>query len=98
MNTRQFGKKIGKHTQDWGLNPKNATDRKMMARIIDDIIINYDEIRSGEWLSQPGFTDFYIKGRDVVVVNNGNFVTILKDGIDNARVRNSERGNKNADI
>jgi len=38
MNTRQFGKKIGKHAHEWGLNPSVAEDRVVMSRIISDII------------------------------------------------------------
>lgn len=40
---------------------------------------------------QPGETDFYIKGNDVVVANNGEFVTILKGGIKNARIKNARK-------
>lgn len=35
----------------------------------------------------PGLAKFFIKGNDVVVTDmNGNFVTILKDGVKNPRV------------
>jgi hypothetical protein len=86
---KQFGKKIGKHTKEYGLDPGKETDRNKMSRIIDDIINNVDEKVSGEWRGQPGLSDFYIKGEDVVVVNNNKFVTILKGGIENARVKNA---------
>ena len=86
---RQLGKKIGKHAEDYGLNPADKSDRQRMVQKIDDIINNADEILHGEWRSQPGLSDFYIKGEDVVVVNNGRFVTILKGGVKNERIKNA---------
>lgn len=86
---RQLGKKIGKHAQDFGLDPSNEADRARMVQLIDGIILNADEVAHGEWRSQPGTSDFYIKGKDVVVVNSGRFVTILKGGVDNARIKNA---------
>ena len=38
ITDKQFGKKIGKHTKEYNLNPKNEEDRKEMGRIINDII------------------------------------------------------------
>lgn len=101
----QFGKKIGKHTKEYGLDPKKLSDRNKMSMIIDDIIINHDEIIvDGKWRGQgpvvngrriDGSVDFYIKGEDVVVVNKENkFVTILKEGVQNARVREARERNK----
>jgi hypothetical protein len=88
---KQFGKKIGKHAQDYGLNPGLESDREKMKRIIADIVDHRDEIRSGDWRGQMGISDFYIKGEDVVVVNNGQFVTILKGGVSNARIKNARK-------
>ena len=57
-----------------------------------DEIINYpDEITHGDWRSQEGICDFYIKDDDVVIVNDGEFVSILKGGVNNARIKNSRR-------
>lgn len=87
---KQFGKKVGKHAMDYGLDPGKETDRQKMREIINDILNSPDEIRIGEWRSQPGKSEFYIKGNDVVVVNNGRFVTILKNGaINNERIKNA---------
>ena len=91
MTDKQFGKKIGKHAQDYGLNPGLESDRGRMKKIISETVNYPDEIRSGEWRGQPGTSDFYIKGSDVVVMNNGIFVTILKGGISNARVKNARK-------
>lgn len=90
-SNRQLGKKIGKHAKDYGLNPGNESDRERMIQKIDDIINNADEILHGEWRSQPGLSDFYVKGEDVVVVNNGRFVTILKGGVENERIKNARK-------
>lgn len=89
---KQFGKKIGKHTKEYGLDPSKQEDREKMNQIIDDILNNRDEIRTGQWRSQEGDVDFYIKGNDVVVVNRRReFVTILKEGISNERVKNARK-------
>lgn len=87
---KQFGKKIGKHAKDYGLDPSKETDREKMHEIINDIVDNYDEIRSGTWRGQENEVDFYIKGEDVVVRSKEKeFITILKGGVNNARVKNA---------
>ncbi|RGX53780.1 hypothetical protein DWV16_16265 [Anaerotruncus sp. AF02-27] len=89
---KQFGKKIGKHAADFGLDPANAMDRQKISRIIDDIIIGHTEKVSGSWRGQQGDVDFYIKAKDVVVARKtGEFITILKGGVDNARVKDARR-------
>ena len=92
VSDKQFGKKIGKHTKEYGLNPKSSKDRQIMRHTILDIVENASEVRSGEWRGQAGEILFYIKGKDVVVAKeSGEFVTILKGGIDNARVKNARK-------
>lgn len=89
---KQFGKKIGKHAMDYGLDPGNHKDREKMRVIIDDICLNADEVAKGEWRGQSEPVKFYIKGEDVVVTNeNDVFITILKGGASNARVKNARR-------
>lgn len=44
--------------------------------IIDDILENHDEIVTGTWRGQPSACDFYIKGEDVVVRNEGESLKI----------------------
>ena len=68
-----------------------------MSNHIKDIFENADEVpRKGTWRSlgeqlpngnyADGDAFFYRKGNDVVVTDiNGNFVTILKDGVTNKR-------------
>lgn len=91
ITDKQIGKKVGKHASDWGLNAGSADDRAKMTDIIRSIIEDADEIRRGAWRLQPGDSDFYIKGEDVVVVNNKKFVTILKGGISSARIKNARK-------
>ena len=92
VSDKQFGKKIGKHTKEYGLNPRSTKDRQIMRHTILDIVENASEVRSGEWRGQAGEILFYIKGQDVVVAKEGGeFVTILKGGIDNVRVKNARK-------
>ena len=85
----QFGKKIGKHGSEWGLDPSSSLDRSEFYSIIKNVLDSYDEIRSGFWRGQGENCLFYIKDEDVVITKDNNFVTILKDGINNARVKNA---------
>ena len=89
ISDKQFGKKVGKHTKEYGLNPQSSVDRQRMRHFILDIVENADEVREGNWRSQEGLCQFYIKGPDVVVTRGKEFVTILKGGVENARVKNA---------
>ncbi len=90
---KQLGKKIGKHASDYGLDPAKPEDRAKMQTIIDTICETPDEIVYGTWCGQPGGVKFFIKGNDVVVTTKDDvFVTILKGGINNARVKDARRG------
>ena len=92
FNEHRTGKKVGKHAKDFGLNPSNTNDREIFNSIVKDIFKGYDEIRMGPWRGQQGEVLFYIKGSDVVLTDiNGVFITILKGGIDNARVKNARK-------
>lgn len=93
LSDRQFGHKIGKHTKEYGLDPSKPEDRDKMLSIITDIVENNDEVVKGNWRDQAGVSSFYIKGEDVVVVNAANeFVTILKEGVNNnARVKEARK-------
>lgn len=88
--TKQLGKKIGKHAVDYDLDPSNADHRAKMMEIIDDIKANHEITRIGPWSGQKDEVIFYIKGQDVVIEKqSGEFVTILKGGVNNARVKNA---------
>ena len=89
---KQFGKKVGKHAMDYGLDPSDPKSRKQMQTIIDSIYKNADTIAHGDWRGQTEPVKFYIKGDDVVVTTEDDvFITILKGGISNARVKNARR-------
>ena len=61
-----------------------------MAEIIDDIISHSDTVKTGYWRGQSYDVVFYIKGDDVVITQiTGEFVTIMKDGVNNERVKNA---------
>ncbi len=93
ITDKQFGKKIGKHTKEYNLNPKNEEDRKEMGRIINDIIDNADEVVEGKWKGQEGPILFYRKGEDLVLIrkNDDNFVSIFKGGANNGWFKNLGR-------
>ena len=102
VDSAQFGKKVGKHAQDFGLNPALQSSRDFVRNHIDDIYTNADEIRTGMWRGlgdvmengnrADGMANFFRKGNDVVVTDTaGNFVTILKDGAtQNTRFKGAE--------
>ena len=100
IDNAQFGRKVGRHAQDFGLNPANPASREIMRGKITEIHRAPDAIRQGSWRGLgerlpngshgPGPARFYIRGNDVVVTDlNGNFITILKDGVTNSRVINA---------
>lgn len=92
VSSKQFGAKIGKHAKDYGLNPGNSEDRANMLKIIRGIVDDADERFYGEWRDQEYPVLFHVKGEDVVIENNnGEFVTIMKGGITNARVKNARK-------
>ena len=49
IDDQQFGKKVGKHAEDFGLNPKNPQDRNWVRGHIENIHKNYEELRIGQW-------------------------------------------------
>ena len=94
IDDNQFGRKVGKHAEDYGLNAKDSNSRQWVRSHIEDIVGNPSEVREGTWrglgdkLSNgnraDGLARFYRQGNDVVVTDMGsNFVTILKDGATN---------------
>lgn len=95
VTRKQFGKKSGKHMKDYGLNPKDKRDRVVFERKIKEIVNKADEIIEGiDWLGQGRPLRGYIKEEDVVLQNSrGFFVTILKGGVHNKRVKKA-RGEK----
>lgn len=91
LSDKQFGKKVGRHAKDFGLSPEKAEDREKLRNIIADIINNKDDYAIGNWRGQSGQVEFFIKGEDVVIVKNNKFVSILKSGVNNARVKEARK-------
>lgn len=90
VDSAQFGAKIGKHAQDYGLDPSAESTREFFRNEINRIVSDADERRYGDWRGQEYPVVFHIKGDDVVVESkNGEFITILKGGVSNARVKNA---------
>lgn len=101
VDNAQLGKKLGKHVEDFGGNPSDAADRKMVLERIMNIGEHPDKVVSGTFAGQGGNGSrgdviFRIKGNDVVVTKlDGTFVTILKDGVfSNTSVKNALKDNK----
>ena len=52
---------------------------------IEGIVGNYDEVKQGEWRGGVEGALFYRQDDDVVVTDSeGNFITILKNGVENS--------------
>lgn len=93
LNTtsKQFGKKIGKHATDYGLDPSKKEDRIFLMHRIQEIAASPDYVIPGTWRGQgkikedgkqqDGVVDYVIKDSDVIVAKDGNFITIIRDGI-----------------
>lgn len=87
---KQFGKKVGKHAKDYGLDPSKAKDREKFRGIIDDIMATAEQTKIGFWRGQKEDVLFYIKGEDVVITDKNNeFITLMKGGATNERVKNA---------
>ena len=87
IDDAQFGAKIGKHAEDFGLNPADPVDRQAMRDLIKYIFEHPDEIRRVPWNPKGGGGAdylFYRLGSEVVVTTaKRQFVTILRYGIYN---------------
>lgn len=91
IDEAQFGKKLRKHARDWGLDPANSADRSKLREIINDIVTGHDAIRLVDFAGQDDLCYGYIKGMDVALYDrDGKFVTIMRDGANNLRVRRGE--------
>lgn len=87
ITDEQFGKKVGKHAVDFGLDPGSATARAHIKEIIDDVTANADERVYGEWSGQKTPVLFHVKGKDVVIESrDGEFVTVMRGAADHERI------------
>lgn len=73
-------------------------DREKLKNVIQEIASSPDYVIPGTWRGQgkmgedgkqqDGVVDYIIKGSDVVVAKDGDFITIIKDGIhSNKRIK-----------
>ena len=99
VDSKQLGKKLGKHVEDFGGNAASPRDRKMVLDKIYDVGGNPEKVIPGTFAGQGvngarGDVFFRVKGNDVVVTKpDGTFVTILKDGVtQNPSVQSALRG------
>jgi RHS repeat-associated protein len=89
VSNAQLGAKFAQHYKEWGLKSGQI---KEFSSIIGNIGRNPDRLVKG-WFSGGGETgrravNFHIKGNDVVVASRkGEFVTALRNGIDNPNVQ-----------
>ncbi|GGM35064.1 hypothetical protein GCM10011608_19590 [Micromonospora sonchi] len=76
-----IGKKWGKHSKDYRLNPGNASAREWFRNRIAEVRSSHDEVRRGPWNpATGGGTDywFYRKDEDLLVTRgDGSFVTMF---------------------
>jgi hypothetical protein len=96
IDGKQFSDKMVKHAREFGLDIKKPEDRAKFREIIEGIGNKPDRTVNGTWAGMGGAgpgrrgpAEFRIKGDDVVVVSpNGDFVTILRNGVnENPSVR-----------
>ncbi|WP_296187709.1 hypothetical protein, partial [Pseudomonas sp. UBA1879] len=99
VDSKQLGKKLGKHVEDFGGNAASPADRKMVLDKIHDVGSNPEKVVPGTFAGQGangarGDVFFRVKGNDVVVTKpDGTFVTILKDGVtQNPSVQSALKG------
>lgn len=92
FDSKQYGKKSGKHARDYGLDPSNEEDRDRLQGIIKNIHDNADYSFSGVWRGQIGTVNFFVKGQDAVLTKeDGEFITIMKGGTNNTRLKNQRK-------
>lgn len=90
--SKQYGHKFGKHARDYGLNPSVKANRDFVKGEIERIIANPDEVKIGTWRGQSEEVLFYRQGDDVVLTSQkGDFITIMKGGINNGGFKNARR-------
>ena len=81
VNEKQFGKKWGKHAQDYSLDPADGSSRTQFRDRMNTIHAEPDEVRQGPWNPRSGGGDdylFYRKGKDLLVTKaDGEFVTMF---------------------
>ena len=104
VQNKQIWKKVGKHAVDFGWDSFNPLYRDKLNDYIVSIVNQpSNPTRIGMWKGQgntignskyksDGDVYFFTKGQDVVISTlDGEFVTILKDGINNTRYKKARQ-------
>lgn len=93
INDAQFGKKAGKHMMDYDLDANNHVDRMAFRRLIKNIAQYPDyTVDDVNWRGFSEPVKAYIKNGDAVLATKNNeFITIMKGGSQNARIKNKRR-------
>jgi hypothetical protein len=92
VDDKQFGKKFGKHAQDYGINPGSPEARQWFRDEIHRIYDDPDRTFEVDWRGQEGKPVALLKGDDILLLKkNGEFITLMKDGVNNERVREGVR-------
>ena len=68
---KQFGKKVGKHAADFGLDASKKEDREKFRAITSEIINNHDQLLIGKFNMQEDEILFHIKNNVVVSTSTG---------------------------
>ena len=90
ITNKQLGEKLRRHVGEYNLNPALESDRNEFKKIAKHIVANASERRTGFWRGQDEDVIFYIYGNDVVLTKQDNeFITLMKDGVNNVRVKNA---------
>lgn len=81
VNSAQFGKKWGKHAQDYGLDPANPAHRELFMRRMQEIHAGPHEVRIGLIMKGGPDNIMYRQGNDLLITKmDGTFVSMYPGG------------------
>ncbi|MFI7658635.1 RHS repeat-associated core domain-containing protein [Micromonospora parva] len=81
VNSAQFGKKWGKHAQDYGLDPANPAHREQFMRRMQEIHTGPHEVRIGPIMKDGPDNIMYRQGNDLLITKmDGTFVSMYPGG------------------
>jgi RHS repeat-associated protein len=96
MTNTQFGAKVGRHLQEWGVRSGDRAGIERLRQRIIGMATRPERVVNGTFSGGGAggriAAQFRITGRDVVVTSrSGEFITVLRNGINSASVRNALR-------
>lgn len=93
VNDKQFGKKLGKHITEFGLDPAKSEDRLKYRETAQDVFESYNEQRFVKWAVNPltGIRDIEVlvrmkDGIALLTHADGRFITMFMDYSNNKRI------------